>query len=169
MLKLITTALNGNLLKTLGLALLFCGVSQSSFSQSLNLENQSQIVEYLGDSRFNELLQSNPSYLSFLDTRCSVGYKVIDMGIEKTEGMTVLNSVSYEEWVVPEKAEEQVFKSVEFTSTPEEFVLDSNNPDFNILKYNLSFDKNVITYYVLGSTGKVIMIYPVEYINQQVN
>lgn len=169
MFKLFTTAANGNLLKTLGFTIFLCGASQASFSQLTNLENQSQIVEYLGDSRFNDLLQSNPSYLSFLDTRCSNGYKIIDMPSEKTVGMTVLNSIAYEEWVAPEKAEEEVLKSVELSSTPEEFVENSTSPEFNFLKYKLAFDKSETTYYVLGSTGKAIMIYPIEYINKQVN
>lgn len=168
MLKLTTLSLFRSLSACV-LLVIFIGVNGTSFSQTDPLENQAKVAEYLGDSRFNELLQSNPSYLTFLDTRCSEGYKLIDMPAEKTAGMTVLNSITYEEWVVPEKSQEQVVSTTELTLTPEEFVQEALDPEFNFLKYHFKYDQKEMTYFVLGATGKAIIIYPVEYINKQAN
>lgn len=53
--------------------------------------------------------------------------------------------------------------------TPEQFIADSETEEFNFLMYQFEFDRSEITYYILGKTGKVLMIQPVERINDIVN
>lgn len=164
-----TITLKGKALKLMISAVFCCGLNLGSHAQLTTLTNQDKISDFLGNDRFNDLLSSNPSYLTFLDARCSNGYKIIDMPLEKTTGMTVLNSIVYEEWLISEKSEEEIRQTSEIELTPEEFVENSASPEFNILKYHFNFDKKEMVYYVLGATGKVIMIYPIEFINQKAN
>lgn len=169
MIKPLTTILRDKLLKTSALLVFVFVVNQNSQAQLTELTNQDKVAEFLGDERFNDLLTSNPSYLTFLDTKCSYGYKIVEMGSEKTEGMTVLNSITYEEWVASSKSEEQILYTSETILTPEEFVENATSPEFNILKYHFNSDRKQIVYYVLGTTGKVIILYPVAYIAKQSN
>ena len=60
-------------------------------------------------------------------------------------------------------------KRVESKVSPEEFVTLYYEPEFNFLEYRLNFDRTNVTYHTLGNTGKVIMIMPVEQINEIVN
>lgn len=167
MYKLATIAPTGKLTTIILTLVFFIGVNLTSSAQSNPLENQTKVAEYLGDSRFNDLLVSNPSYLEFLDTRCSKGYAIIDMPIEKTEGLDVLTSVSFEDWVPSEKPEETIFSRQIYTQTIEEFIASSSSSEFNFLKYDIKFDRTEVKYYVLGTSGKTLMVYPVEYINKQ--
>ena len=143
-----------------------------SFAPKLNaqdLAHENQIIDYLGMEKYTSILQSNPAYLNFLDARCSSGYKILELAPEKTVGMQTIHSVKYSEWVISSKGEDEVRSYVDFTITPEEFVDKFNSSGFNFLKYNFQFDAKEISYYVLGNTGKVIMVYPIQYINSLVN
>lgn len=169
MLKLTTTILRGR--ATTFMSFLFvCVINLNSYSQlSSPLSNPIQLAEYLGDSRFNQLHQSNPSYLEFLDERCSNGYTVIDMPLEKTEGMTVLNTIPALKWIVIESEGKNVDQMISSSVTAEEFVLNHSQIDFNFLRYELAFEKSENTYYVLGNTGKVLIVYSVDHVSQKLN
>ncbi|UKN01502.1 hypothetical protein K6119_17395 [Paracrocinitomix mangrovi] len=124
-------------------------------AQTLN--NEQFIVEYLGQTHFSELQNSNPSYLKFLDVRCSDGFKILDFVDEKMSDFSVINEIR----VITDgdKSQKQMV-------TAQQLVDDYADGSFNFIKYQLQYDRSEITYYVLGSTGKVIMIYPTEYINK---
>ena len=142
-------------------------VATGLFAQ--NLENESEIKEYLGRFRFEQNQVSNPGYLTFLDARCSSGFKIVELASEKTEGMTVVQNVTYSEWVPSLKEEEKKLNHIDVTITPEEFIENSNTSNFNFLKYHFQFDSKKMSYYVLGNTGMVLMIYPVEYVSSLIN
>ena len=167
MLKLATIALPSRLCSFLMFMVFFIGANLTLNAQSNPLVNQAKVADYLGDSRFNDLLESNSSYLDFLDMRCSKGYSIIDMALEKTVGMTGITSIDFEEWSVPTKPDETISTKINHSLTAADFVTASSTSEFNFLKYHFQFDRSEITFYVLGETGKVIMIHPVEYINKQ--
>lgn len=138
----------------------------TSFSQSL--ENEAKIIEFLGQERYNQILESNPNYLKFLDVRCSFGFKIIDYVDEKMGNMTVIDYVAYRVDQGNGKDTTGLCKKgvgKDF-DTPEEFLNHYNEGTLNILKYYIQYDRFEINYYVLGTTGKVLVVYPVDYINK---
>lgn len=140
------------------LTLLFC----SSFSIAQTLQNENEIVEYLGQSKFDQLSQSNPSYLKFLDAKCSFGFEIESMGSEKTSGFETLNTIKFND------PDNKITKTPS-TITASQFVQMYEDGSLNILMYEIVGDKSAMTYYVLGNTGKVLMVFPVDYIAQKVN
>lgn len=156
MLKLTINA-HANRLSTLMLLIVFLfGANQALFGQSTTLDNPDKVEQLLGEEKFNELLTSNPSYLVFLDTRCSSGYKIVDMTKEKAADFQLIQKI---------KKHATVDSELEAV-TADEFVQYASDPNFNFLQYSFQFDRTEMTYYKLGSTGKVLMIFPVGYINQ---
>lgn len=132
------------------------GANYTLFGQAPVLEKQLQIEEFLGQPKFNELLSTNPSYLTFLDTRCSAGYKIVEMTKEKSGSFQLIEKIQ----------KNSTMDSPVEAVTAAEFVQAANDPSFNFLQYSFQFDRTEMTYYKLGSTGKVLMIFPVRYINQ---
>lgn len=135
-------------------------LSTGAFGQSL--QNQQKIVDYLGQEKFDQIQSSNPSYLTFLDVKCSDGFDIIEMVPEKTQNFTVLNEI-----VV-------IDPNNKITKTPttvsaDDFVQMFENGSLNFLMYQLQGHKTQMTYYVLGNTGKVLMVFPTDYITQRVN
>lgn len=131
-------------------------------SAQIAYQNESNIIEYLGQEDYDQLIQSNPSYLEFLDAKCTHGFAIESMESEKTSGFTVLNEIPL------------IDPNNKITKTPpvltaNEFVEMFQDGTVNMLLCNLRADRSKMTYYVLGNTGKVLLIYPVEYINQKVN
>jgi hypothetical protein len=169
MLKPIKGFFQGSLLKTLLCAAFLYGVSSTSHSQLTSLNHQTQVAEYLGDSRFNDLLSSNPSYLDFLDARCTYGYKIVDMPVEKTEGMSVLTSIPMLSWNEIQSEGKTVTDLITTNVSAEDFVLASIETDFNFLRYSITSDKSESKYLVLEGTGKVLIIYSVDYVSNQLN
>jgi hypothetical protein len=137
---------------------LFIAVSVPSFGQN-SYASESQLIEVLGQSKFDQLQQANPNYLKFLDARCTHGYVIMEMPKEKTEGFTMIKKIA-----------KLTGNGTEVIGvTPEQFVLDATSPNFNFLMYKFDFDRSENTYYILGRTGKVLLILPVERINEIVN
>ena len=156
MLKSTTIALKGRLCSLLVFMVFLFGANLTLNAQSDPLVNQAQIVEFLGQTKFNELLSTNPSYLTFLDTRCSSGYKIIDMSKEKAAEFELIDKIQ----------KNNMYTSPVEAITAVEFVQAASSPNFNFLQYSFLFDSKEMTYYKLGSTGKVLMIFPVGYIAQ---
>ncbi len=149
---------------------LFIGVlflSVQSFAQ--NLKNESCIIEYLGGEKYSKFVLEHPDYLEFLDVRCSDGYHVIDYVEGKMDDFQVLETITYGEWVTIEDNGKSSLEFVVTQVTPESFVLDFESEDFNFLKYTFAFSRKDVVYHVLGNTGKVIMMIPIESINEIVN
>ena len=150
------------LLTIVGLIFSFRSIGQT-------LENESKIIDYLGIEKYSTLVQKNPSYLKFLDTRYSRGYYIMDYVEEKMSEfpkVDIIYRFSLSDIIVNGKTCQQ---RVESKVSPEEFLNQSNQSDFNFLEFKFSFDRSSITYYTLGNTGKVILIMPVEQINKIVN
>ena len=150
--------------------ILFIGIiifSSHSFAQSL--ENESSIIEYLGEEKYNEYTQSNPAYLNFLDARYSYGYSVMDYVDEKMNEYPVLEIIYHSEYAILTSNGKEYTELVKTKVTPEEFLITIESNDFNFLEYQFAFDRNEVVYHVLGNTGKIIMINSVENINRIVN
>ena len=137
-------------------------LSGSAYSFAQTLQNESKIVEFLGQSEFDQMSQANPSYLEFLDAKCSYGFEIESMGPEKTSGFETLSSITYND------PNNKITKSPT-TVTPSEFVQMYEDGTLNFLMYEIRGDRSAMTYYVLGNTGKVLMVFPVDYISQKVN
>ncbi len=136
----------------------FIAIALSAISFSQNYSNESYLVEYLGQAKFDQLSQSGSQYLSFLDARCSYGYEVMDYVDEKMNDFEVLNEF-------PKKTQTKDVINV----SPGDFLAEIESGNFNFIMYLLNWDRSEITYYVIGNTGKVLMIYPVDHINEKVN
>jgi len=150
--------------------LLFFGVLFfSTFSFAQNLENENEIIEYLGMEKYTSVLHSNPAYLKFLDVRCSDGYIVMDYVEEKMNDFPVLETITHGEWITIEEDGKSSLEFVVTQVTSESFMLDYESENFNFLEYRFTFDSKDVVYHVLGNTGKVIMILPIEKINKIVN
>lgn len=147
-------------MRSIILTLIALVIVTNAIGQTLN--NQQKLVEYLGQERFDELQTSNPSYLQFLDIKCSKGFDVIELASEKTQNMPVLNDI---EKIDPN----QKFHKTPNTISASDFVQLFENGSLNFLMYQLQGDRYEMRYYVLGNTGKVLMIYPTDYISQLVN
>jgi hypothetical protein len=150
------------LLSLVGLIFSFRSIGQT-------LENESKIIDYLGIEKYSTLVQENPSYLKFLDTRYSRGYYIMDYVEQKMSEfpkVEIIYRFSLSDIIVNGKTCQ---KRVESKVSPEEFVTLYYEPEFNFLEYRLNFDRTNVTYHTLGNTGKVIMIMPVEQINEIVN
>lgn len=137
------------------ISLLF--VTSSLHSQ--NYSKNDQLLEYLGDEKYENVLLSNPSYLQYLNVRCEEGYHILDYVDEKMSDFQVVIKIPKFNTVT------QKLEAV----SPEEFLLDLESEDFNFLKYKFQFERTKATYYIIGDSGKVIMIYPVEYISKIIN
>ena len=133
-------------------------VSTISFAQ--NYSNESYLIEYLGQSRFDQLSASNSQYLNFLDARCSFGFDVIDYFDEEEK---MVDFVTLNEF--PKKTETKNVLNV----SAADFLSEIESGNFNFIMYLLQWDRKSITYYIIGDTGKILLIYPVNYINDKVN
>ena len=142
-------------------------ITSGSFAQ--NLENESSIVEYLGEERYFELTQKNPAYLNFLDARYSHGYSVMDYVDEKMNEFSTLEVIYHSAWATVDLNGKEYLEVVESKVTPAEFLIALESEEFNFLEYRFTFDRTAVTYHVLGNTGKVLMIASVENINNIVN
>ncbi|MDX2359742.1 MAG: hypothetical protein QNK23_02970 [Crocinitomicaceae bacterium] len=169
MMKLLQKHNHSELRYLLLVTILFFGLSQSAYSQVTSLNNEAQLIEYLGQEKYNEFTQSNPSYINFLDVRCSSGYVMMDYVEEKMNEFPVIEIIYHSSLEIVITEGKEYLERIESKISPEEFVLAVESPEFNFLEYKFSFDRSKITYHVLGNTGKVIMIFPVEKINKLVN
>lgn len=158
--------------KMKNVVLIFCFsfLTQIGFSQSFN--HQDYLIEFLGQERFDRILASNPHYLSYLDVRCSEGFMIMDYVNEKMESM---NIPVINEFI---KKTKQNGKDIDGTCvdgykkevlTPEEFLQHALNGTLNILAFDFDYDKSKVIYYRIGNTGKLIAIYPAEYIAKKVS
>lgn len=148
------------MLKKSVLLLLFIAAGFIGSTQTIH--NSGLIIDFLGEEKYSQLLESNPSYIYYLDVRCTSGFQIIEYADEKMNQMPVLNVLAYKTPVTKENP-----GKVEITA--EQFLSEYENGTLNILKYILDYHQKQVTYYVLGNTGKVLMLLPVEYINKQVN
>lgn len=120
--------------------------------------NETKLIEYLGLNRYNSLVSSSSSYLKFLDARYSYGFEIIEYVQEKMNSFPVLTTVDLTN-----------SDKTKTTVSIETFLDQINTNTINYLMYDLQWDRSKTTYYVLGNTGKVLMIHSVEYINEKVN
>lgn len=150
------------------LGLILC----SNFSFSQTLEHQGFLIEFLGQDRFDRIQASNPSYLEYLDTRCSDGYIIMDYVDEK---MSQMNIPVVDQFI---KKTKQNGKDVDGTCkdgirkealTPAEFLQSAENGTLNILAFDFEYDRSNLIYYQIGTTGKMIAIYPADYIAKKVS
>lgn len=129
----------------------------SAFAQD-PVQNEQQIINFVGSERYAELQSENPSYLNFLDARISFGYQITDFDEDKRSTFKVLDEIPL---LMPDKT------VIEVSAT--DFIAGMESGIYSILMVKLPWDQSMMTYYTLGSTGKVLMIYPVSYINEKMN
>lgn len=120
--------------------------------------NETKLIEYLGLTRYNSLASNSSSYLKFLDARYSFGFEIIEYVPEKMNSFPVLTTVDMTN-----------SDKIKTTVSIADFLNQINANTINYLMYDLQWDRSKTTYYVLGNTGKVLMIHSVEYINSKVN
>lgn len=125
---------------------------------SQDLKHKNYILEFLGQEEYDRIQSHNVGYLRFLDVRCSDGWQVIENNDGKFDSYEKIQTLSY---TTPDK--------VEFTISAQDVVSEINSGTFNLIKYNLNWDRSKTMYYVLGNTGKVLVIHPTEYINKIYN
>ena len=134
-----------------------------------NLENKTQIIDYLGIDKYNSVLRSNPAYLKFLNVRLSNGHLIVDYVEEKMADFPVMDVIYHTEWKTFEKNGKSRNELLQVKITPEEFLIHTEREDFNFLEYKFTFDRKEVVYHVLGNTGKVIVMLSTERINEIVN
>jgi hypothetical protein len=147
--------------------LFFLGLT-NCFSQS-SFDNPVKLVDFLGQEKFDEILSSNPSYLTFLDVKCTSLYTVLDLPSEKTQSMTVLNEIEKRIWDTNVKTGDEILNKVKNLISTNQFIQELQSPNFNILEYTFAQDRSTDKYYVLGNSGKVIVIHSVNYITELAN
>ena len=149
------------------LSIVLLGVT-NSFSQS-SIENPIKLMEFLGQEKFDELLNSNPSYITFLDVKCSNLFAITELSPEKAQAYTTLNEIEKHIWEPNLKVGEGVHRKITVSISPSQFLIELASSNFNILEYSFNQDRQENTYYVLGNTGKIIMIRPVSFITEVAN
>lgn len=102
-----------------------------------------------------------------MNTRIQSGFAVVDNVDGKFNSMNVLTVLPFRIDQGEGKDTTGVYKNgiAKDTDSPEEFLQKYENGSLNILKYILAYDSKNVTYYQLGETGKVLVIYPTTYIN----
>lgn len=143
----------------LTLSCLFYSFSQTNNTQ-LSLNNESKIIELLGQEKFDQMVSINPGYLKYLDARCEA-FTIIDFSEEKFGYLKPLQTLV--------KRNPSNKSEGNLSVSPAEMVQEYNDGNFNILLYDFYYDKSEYTYYRIGDTGKIIMIYPVDQIIKNVD
>lgn len=120
--------------------------------------NQTKMIEYLGTTRYNSLAQNNAGYLRYIDARYSHGFSLIDYVDEKMNSFPVLSSL--------------IKKNQDKTTTIisiDQFLSEITNGTVNYLMYSLKGDQKEHKHYVLGNSGKVLVVHSTEYVTNQLN
>ena len=120
----------------------------SAFSFSQNLHNQDMVLDYLGQDRFDHFQQSNPNYLVYLDVKFSKGYSIINRSDAKLVDEKFLSSIDYK----PSDGDKTALSA-------DVFIQMYNQGTLNFLRVILPYDQKKDTYYVLGKTGKVLVLH----------
>lgn len=152
---------------TIAFTIVLLGMT-NAFSQS-SIENPNKLMDFLGQEKFNELINSNPSYISFLDVKCSSLFAITELSSEKSQVYLTLNEIEKYIWEPNTKVGEGVHRKIAVIISPSQFLIELTSPDFNILEYSFKQDSQENKYYVLGNTGKVILIRPVSFITKVAN
>ncbi len=140
------------------------------FSYAQNSDSQSKILDILGQERFDNIQNSNPARIVYLEARLEEGYKIINNEGGKFDQVEKLDMIPFRIDVGDSKdtlgtCKDGTGKSYD---SAQEFLQKENSGTLNILKYKLKYDREKVVYYQLGSTGKVLMIFPVNHINKVV-
>lgn len=106
-----------------------------------------KIIDFLGEERYESNLASNPGLIKNLKDRIEYGCELIDFIPEKASDFKVIEEVS------------SCKKNSSENISSERLVELYNQGEFNILNYNLPFDKSINYYIKLGQTGKALVIY----------
>lgn len=141
-----------------------------AFSYTQNIDSQSKVLDFLGQKRYNQIQNSNPARIVYMQTRLEDGYKIINNDDGKFDSAEKFDIIPFRIDVGDGKdtlgtCSDGTGKSFD---SAEQFVQKENSGTLNILKYKLKYDREKVVYYQLGNTGKVLMIYPVDYINKAV-
>jgi hypothetical protein len=134
-----------------------------------HLNNESKIIDFIGQSRFNELQANNSTYLKFLDVKCQIGYEIQTIPFEKLTDKEVLTAASFKKFC--DKQSDSSCNS-DYTvgkSSASEILSLINEGNFNFLIYQLASDPNKDKIYVLGSTGKVLIVRSAKFLADAVN
>lgn len=152
---------------TFAFAIIILGMS-NSLSQS-SIENPNKLVDFLGQEKFSDILNSNPSYLTFLDVKCSELIIVNELSAEKTSSFVQINEIKRTSWEQGLKAGDEVKRQVTVSVSPSQFLLDMESPNFNVLEYSFEQGRSNDKHFVLGSTGKVIIVRSIDFITEIAN
>jgi hypothetical protein len=106
-----------------------------------------KLINFLGEERYESNLASNPGLIENLKDRIEYGCELIDFIPEKASDFKVIEEVASCKKNRTEKI------------SSERLVELYNQGEFNILNYDLPFDKSINYYLKLGQTGKALVIY----------
>lgn len=123
-----------------------------------NLSHKTQIIEHIGQDRYEMLTQNNSPSLNFMNERCEMGFSLLTLEEEKTAGFQKINQVTLSN-----------SDKTETTVSIEDFIEMIENGTLNILLVKLAYDQSSFTYYKLGDSGKVLVLHSVESITKSVN
>ena len=152
--------------KLLVALVLFC----CALSYAQNLENETKIIEVIGQEKYDQHLQSGSKYLKYLDVRISDGYELLDIPAEKLLELEVINYLEYKIDCDKYKDGSCKDKTAGIASiSTTEIIEQIQNGDFNIIKYTIRYDQTKPTYYRLGATEKVLLVRPAQEISKIVN
>ncbi|HOY39730.1 MAG: hypothetical protein KBB11_00080 [Bacteroidales bacterium] len=99
----------------------------------------------------NVMLQSDPKSVEYLNFELDFGYKIMDAGLEKCEGLPYLH----------------YFNSTD--KTVEGIVEDINESSINIMEYHYDRNYDKPNIYRIGNTGQVIIFYSLKDLNRKFN
>ena len=123
-----------------------------------DLSHKDQIIEHIGQDRFDRLTQNNSSYLDFMNERCEMGFSLLMLEDEKTEGFEKINEV-----ILMNSDKTETIVSIE------NFIEMLESGTLNILQVKLAYSQSSFTYYKLGNSGKVLVLNSVDSITKSLN
>jgi hypothetical protein len=138
------------------ISLAFLLFTAGSYAQELSHKNQ--IIDAIGQNRFERLEGSQSKSLLFMNERIEMGYSIMELAGEKTAGFDTINEV-------------QVSNPDKTTSTVSvtDFIQMYEASSLNILRVQLAYSQSSYTYYRLGNTGKVLILHSIESITKSLN
>ncbi|MBK7127759.1 MAG: hypothetical protein IPM74_15045 [Crocinitomicaceae bacterium] len=116
----------------------------------------SRVVDFLGSEKYQETLSSNPGLIKYLEAKLQFGFELTDKINEKSTGLKTLADIPYSEF-----SKDGILSSVDFVNS---FLAGS----LNVLHIQLPADPNADNYYVIGSTGYILVVKSNSYINSQI-
>ena len=134
-----------------------------------HLYYESKIIDFLGQSRFNQLQSNNSAYLKFLDIKCQYGYEIQTLPTEKLTDKEVLEAATFKKFCDKQADSSCDNDYLLGKSSASEIISLIDAGNFNFLIYQFDSDPVKDKIYVLDSTGKVLIVKSAKYLADLVN